>query len=387
MKKNICIVTGSRSEYGLLKNVIKEVRNSNLLNPKIIVTGTHLSKKFGNTVKYIHEDGFKIDSKLKILKNSDTPNSTCLAISTAISKMSSYLNKNKTHIILILGDRFEVFACATAALINRIPIAHVHGGELTYGLIDDSLRHAITKMSQFHFVSNIAYKKRIVQLGENKKNIFLVGAPGIDSIKNTKFINTQKLQKILKIKFKKKIILMTYNPISLDKRTSNNEIDVILKSLAKFSDLTIIITMPNTDPFSFEIFKKIKKFESNNLNCKSFKSLGQNVYYSLLKVSDLVIGNSSSGIIETPYFFKPCVNIGRRQEGRIKAKNIIDSKAQESLITKSIKLGLANKFKKTLKTMKNPYGNGTASKKIANILEKLTSKKIEIKKKFFDLKL
>ena len=145
--------------------------------------------------------------------------------------------------------------------------------------------------------------------------------------------------------------------------------------------------MPNTDPFSFEIFKKIKKFESNNLNCKSFKSLGQNVYYSLLKVSDLVIGNSSSGIIETPYFFKPCVNIGRRQEGRIKAKNIIDSKAQESLITKSIKLGLANKFKKTLKTMKNPYGNGTASKKIANILEKLTSKKIEIKKKFFDLKL
>ena len=387
MKKKICVVTGSRSEYGLLKNIIKNIQKSKLIDLRLVVTGTHLSKKFGYTAKYIKNDGFKIHSKLKILKNSDTANATCLAISSTISKMSLYLNKTRPDMLLVLGDRFETFSCVTAAMINRIPIGHIHGGELTFGLIDDSLRHSITKMSKFHFVSNKEYKNRVIQLGEDKKNIFLVGAPAVDTIKNTKFFNSNKLEKILKIKLKQKIILVTYNPISLDKKTSYSEINHLLKSLENFYDSTIIITMPNTDPFSFEIFKRIKKFEKRNLNCKSFKSLGQDTYYSLMNIANIVVGNSSSGIIETPFFSKPCINIGKRQEGRVKAKNIIDCNGNVKSITSSINFGLTKKFQTLSKSIENPYGSGGSSKKITAILEKLLSKKIVVKKKFIDFKL
>jgi len=387
MKKKICVVTGSRSEYGLLKNIIKNIQKSKLIDLRLVVTGTHLSKKFGYTAKYIKNDGFKIHSKLKILKNSDTANATCLAISSTISKMSLYLNKTRPDMLLVLGDRFETFSCVTAAMINRIPIGHIHGGELTFGLIDDSLRHSITKMSKFHFVSNKEYKNRVIQLGEDKKNIFLVGAPAVDTIKNTKFFNSNKLEKILKIKLKQKIILVTYNPISLDKKTSYSEINHLLKSLENFYDSTIIITMPNTDPFSFEIFKRIKKFEKRNLNCKSFKSLGQDTYYSLMNIANIVVGNSSSGIIETPFFSKPCINIGKRQEGRVKAKNIIDCNGNVKSITSSINFGLTKKFQTLSKSIENPYGSGDSSKKITAILEKLLSKKIDVKKKFIDFKL
>ena len=387
MKKTLCVVTGSRSEYGLLKNIIHNIKKSRLINLRLVVTGTHLSKKFGNTEKYILNDGFKIHSRLKILKNSDTAEATCSGISSAIFKMSSYLNRNRPDMLLILGDRFEIFSCAVAAMINRIPIGHIHGGELTYGVIDDTLRHSITKMSKFHFVSHENYRKRVIQLGEDKKNIFLVGAPAIDSIKSTNFLNINKLEKKLKMQLKKEIILVTYHPISLDKKTSNKEISNLLKSLKNFNQSTIIFTMPNTDPFSFEIFKKIEKFEKKNSNCKSFKSLGQTVYYSLLKKASVVVGNSSSGIIETPFFSIPCVNIGRRQEGRFKAKNIIDCTANTKIITKSIKIGMSKKFKKLANLVRNPYGNGMTSKKITSILEKLLSKKIDIKKKFIDTKL
>ena len=387
MKKKICVVTGSRSEYGLLKNIIKNIQKSKLIDLRLVVTGTHLSKKFGYTAKYIKNDGFKIHSKLKILKNSETANATCLAISSTISKMSLYLNKTRPDMLLVLGDRFETFSCVTAAMINRIPIGHIHGGELTFGLIDDSLRHSITKMSKFHFVSNKEYKNRVIQLGEDKKNIFLVGAPAVDTIKNTKFFNSNKLEKILKIKLKQKIILVTYNPISLDKKTSYSEINHLLKSLENFYDSTIIITMPNTDPFSFEIFKRIKKFEKRNLNCKSFKSLGQDTYYSLMNIANIVVGNSSSGIIETPFFSKPCINIGKRQEGRVKAKNIIDCNGNVKSITSSINFGLTKKFQTLSKSIENPYGSGDSSKKITAILEKLLSKKIDVKKKFIDFKL
>ena len=383
MKKKICVVTGSRSEYGLLKNIIKNIQKSKLIDLRLVVTGTHLSKKFGYTAKYIKNDGFKIHSKLKILKNSDTANATCLAISSTISKMSLYLNKTRPDMLLVLGDRFETFSCVTAAMINRIPIGHIHGGELTFGLIDDSLRHSITKMSKFHFVSNKEYKNRVIQLGEDKKNIFLVGAPAVDTIKNTKFFNSNKLEKILKIKLKQKIILVTYNPISLDKKTSYSEINHLLKSLENFYDSTIIITMPNTDPFSFEIFKRIKKFEKRNLNCKSFKSLGQDTYYSLMNIANIVVGNSSSGIIETPFFSKPCINIGKRQEGRVKAKNIIDCNGNVKSITSSINFGLTKKFQTLSKSIENPYGSGDSSKKITAILEKLLSKKIDVKKKIY----
>ena len=284
---------------------------------------------------------------------------------------------------MLLGDRFELVPAAYTATIHRIPICHLHGGEETFGLIDDPTRHILTKMSHFHFVCNKIYKKRVIQMGEHPSKVFNVGGLGVDGINLEKLITKSNLEK-LKLKFLKRNILVTFHSITLDDNSTKHQFNEILKSLSKLKKTNIIFTYPNADTFGRVIIKMIKKFCSSKENSYKFKSLGQKKYYSLLNHVDLVLGNSSSGLLEVPSFKIPTVNVGDRQTNRLKAKSVIDCKPKEKEITKSIKIAYSNNFKKKIKNVKNPYGTGGASSKIIKILGKLKLKNI-LKKNFMIL--
>ena len=380
----ISVITGTRAEYGLLKNVMREIKKSKRFKLQTIVTGMHLSKEFGNTYKDIEKDGFKISAKINIHLKGDQPRDISLSVSNGFKAFSKIFAKLKPDLILLLGDRFELVPAAYTATIHRIPICHLHGGEETFGLIDDPTRHILTKMSHFHFVANKVYKKRVIQMGEHPSKVFNVGGLGVDSIKLEKKIKKSDLEKELKIKFLKKNILVTFHPITLDNNSTEYQFSEILKSLSKIKNTNIIFTYPNADTFGRIIIKMIKKFCRLKKNSYNFKSLGQKRYYSLLKHVDLVLGNSSSGLLEVPSFKIPTVNIGDRQTNRLKAKSVLDCEPNEKEITKSIKKAYSKIFRKKIKNIKNHYGNGGASSKIIKILNKLKFDDI-LKKKFYDI--
>ena len=382
--KKICVVTGSRADYGLLKYLIKYISVSNKLKLQLLVTGSHLSKKFGNTINFIKKDGFKIECKVNMKIKSDTTKCILKSMSIGINNFAKALNKLKPDALLILGDRYEVFTVATSAMISGIPIIHLHGGESTEGSVDEAMRHSITKMSHLHFVSTEIYKNRVMQLGENPKKIFNVGAMAMDGIKKIKYLKRKQLEKKLKFTFLKKNLLITFHPVTLEYQNTSKQIEVLLNVLSEYKDTGLIFTMPNSDTSNSIIYKRIKNFCSINKNAKYFLSLGHDNYLSTIQYVDAVVGNSSSGIIEVPSFKKGTINIGDRQQGRLKAKSIIDCKINFMSIKNAINFLYSKNFQKSLKNIKNPYDKGEPSKKIINILEEQKFNNL-LKKSFYKI--
>lgn len=385
--KKICFISGSRADYGLMKNFMRLVKRDKNLLLQLIVTGTHLSPYHGYTYKEILKDNLSIDAKVDLEITKDRPSDICKYTSSAINGISKKLKYLRPDLIVILGDRYEIFAATSAALIHQIPICHLHGGEITTGSIDDSFRHAITKMSNLHFVSNQVYKKRVKQLGEDPKNIFVVGGFGVDLIKKTKLISKHAIEKNLGFKFKKKNLLVSYHPETTNKKNLIKNFSEILISLEKFKDIQLIFTKSNADVDGNIINKMIRKFVRKNKSRSCFfNSMGQTNYLSTLNLVDGILGNSSSGILEAPTFNKTTINIGDRQKGRLRAKSILDVPAKSKSINEAIKRMYNLKFKKNKYKNTNPYGSGGASNKAIKILKKIKINKLK-KDSFFDINL
>lgn len=384
MKKKVFIVTGSRAEYGLLKNLIIKLKIIKKFQVKLIVTGMHLSKKHGSTLKEIKKDKLKINYKINLKLKSDSHSEVSKSIGTGIEVFTKIFRSDKPDIIIILGDRHEMLPPAIVSLIFNVPVAHICGGEITQGAFDNSIRHCLTKLSHFHFVTNDIHKKRVIQMGEAPKNVFLVGALGNEAIKNTKFLSKKELEKELNFKFQKENIVVTFHPVTLEKNTSKKQFEQLLLALNNFKKMGIIFTMPNNDPGYKPIFNMIRNYVKKNKNSKFYLNLGNLKFYSCLKYSKYVLGNSSSGILEAPLFKIPTINIGDRQKGRIKFYSIIDCKPEKKSIIKAFKKADLLYKNKRLKNLKNPNNIPNASMKISKILKNLKLENI-IKKKFFNI--
>ena len=326
----------------------------------------HLSANFGNTFHEIKNDGFKIDYKADLKIKNSSVQDICKYMGKGVEQLSKAYKKLNPDYIVLLGDRFETFSAATAALIHNIPIIHLHGGELTESLIDDAFRHSITKMSSYHFVANKIYKKRVIQLGEDPKKVFNVGGLGVDNIKNTSLLSKSELENRLNIKFQRKNLMVTFHPETLAIKKTLKDIQIVLKELNKLKDTCIIFTSSNADTNGDYINFQIKKFVKNKKDSYFFYSLGNKNYYSCLKYVDAVIGNSSSGLAEVPSFNKFTLNLGNRQDGRLKAKSVINSKINGKEIRKYLKFIYKKNSKKKLKKIIIPYGNGNAKRKFLN---------------------
>ncbi len=384
-KRKICVVTGARAEYGLLSSLMELIKNDKDTDLQTLVTGAHLSHEFGLTYREIDQDGFKIDKKIEMILSADTPSSIIKSTGVGMIGFADALKDLKPDILVLLGDRYELMSASFAALILKIPVAHIHGGEVTEGAFDDSIRHSISKMSWWHFTACEEYKKRLVQLGENPKKIFNVGGLGVDKIKNSKLLSKSELAKQTGIKFKNKNLLITFHPVTLENESAKYQVRSLMDALDRYKDTLLIFTMPNADSNGREIFEIINNFVSeNNHRAISFTSMGSLLYLSTLQFVDGVIGNSSSGLLEAPTFKIGTVNIGDRQKGRIKANSIIDCKPTKESINAAIKTLYSNAFRKELKQATNPYGNGNAAEKIFKTLKNEPIPK-NLKKEFFDI--
>lgn len=385
MKRKICIITGSRAEYGLLKPLIDEIKGDVSLHLQLIVTGMHLSPEFGLTINEIHKDGFFVDDKIEILLNSDTPVGTSKSMGLAMISFAETYSRLQPDIIVVLGDRFEIFSAVASAHVNKIPVAHIAGGEITEGAFDDAFRHSITKMSQIHFASTEDYKKRVIQMGEEPSRVHNVGALGIDNIKQLSLLSKFDLEKVLGFKFGKYNILVTFHPVTLDNTNSLRQFMNLLEVLDEFDDMKVIFTKSNADPGGKGINALIDKYVMNNF-AKSimFSSMGQLNYLSTMQFVDAVVGNSSSGIVEAPSFKIGTINIGDRQKGRIKASTIIDCDPSKGSIRKGFDKLYEKDFQKNLKSLVNPYGTGKTAVKIKSILKNIHIKSI-LKKSFYNI--
>ena len=381
----IFVITGSRAEYGLLKNLIIKLKNDKFFNCKVVVTGSHLSNDFGYTIKEIIEDKIKIYKKINLNIKSDKPINIGASSGEGIIKFSKLFKTDKPDLLVVLGDRYEIISACLAGTFFRIPIAHIHGGESTEGLIDEAMRHSITKMSHIHFVSTQKYKKKVIQLGEKPSSVHLVGALGIEGIKKNDYLNRSELKKKLGITFNRYNLLTTFHPVTLEHNTSKKQFKNILNALKKVKNTNIFFTKTNSDTNGRIINELIDKFVKNDpKKYYSFKSLGSKNYYSIVSEVDCVLGNSSSGILEVPSFKIPTINIGDRQLGRIQAKSIFNCKPKTNEIIKLLRSLLLNKKKKKLKNIKNPYDYGIASDKIISVLKKSKLKNV-LKKNFYEI--
>lgn len=388
MKRKICFVTGTRAEYGLLKRLMCLVKESKDFELQIIATGMHLSPEFGLTYREIEEDGFRIDRKVEMLLSSDTSISICKSIGLALISISEAIDQLSPNLIILIGDRYETLSCSTVALISRIPLVHLHGGERTEGLIDEAIRHSVTKMSQFHFVATEEYRKRVIQLGESPQRVFVSGGLGVDIIKNSKLLIKQELENSLHFKFKTKNLLITFHPTTLEDDTSEAQIRELLYALEVYikNDNGIIFTKSNSDTNGRIINQMIDEFvRKNPENSKAFNSLGIQKYLSVLQEVDGVVGNSSSGLLEVPSFKKATINIGDRQKGRIQASSVIQCECKSDEILKSINKIYTKEFQIDLENTINPYGEGGASKFIFDKIREINFDFIDLKKPFYDL--
>ena len=379
-KRKVCVVTGTRAEYGLLYPVLKEIQARKELSLQLVATTAHLSNEFGLTYRQIEEDGFNIDEKIDNLLSSDTKSSIAKSTGLATMLLADSFEKLDPDVVLLLGDRFETHAAATTALLMNIPIAHIHGGEITEGAVDEQIRHSITKMSQLHFCSTEAYRQRVIQMGEDPSKVFNTGAPGIDNIVNLDLLSKDDLEKQLDWKFTQKCALFTYHPVTLTNDDLKKDLSIIFDVLVD-SEISVLFTYANADSGGRIINKKIEEFCKLDPNkYKVVKSLGQLRYLSAMKHVDLLIGNTSSGIIEAASFDKPVVNIGDRQSGRLKGINVIDCKIKD--LSKSIELALSSGFIIKCQNQQNIYGTGNASISIVN---ELISQPLSVVKKFVDI--
>ena len=384
MKKKICVVSGSRAEYGLLRWVMEGIRDATELKLQVIATGMHLSPEFGLTYREIENDGFHIDRKIEMLLSSDTPVGITKSMGLGMIGFADALNELKPDLLLVLGDRYEILVAASAAMIARIPIAHIAGGETTEGVFDEAIRHSITKMSHLHFVAAEEYQQRVIQLGENPDKVFQVGGLGVDNMHKLKLFKKEELEESLDFKLGTKNLLITFHPVTLEYNSSAKQMKELLEALEMLENVHFIFTFPNSDTDGRILFQMIEDYVKAHSNAKAFNSLGQLRYLSCIKHVDGVVGNSSSGLGEVPSFKKGTVNIGDRQRGRLKAKSVIDCEPDKISIYNAIKLLYSPEFQEELATVKNPFGTGGTSEAIVNILKDFSLDGI-LKKKFYNL--
>lgn len=384
--KKICIVTGTRSEYGLLKPLIKRIDNDIELELQLVVTGMHLSPEFGLTYKEILSDGFNINEKVEILLSSDTSIGISKSMGLAMISFSEIFERLKPDILIVLGDRYEIFSVSIAAMNFKIPIVHLHGGETTEGAIDEAIRHSISKMSYLHFTSSKEHMKRVIQLGESPERVYNVGPIVEDSLRELKLLTKKELENEINFKFEKNIALFTFHPVTIERNTSEKQLKNILNALSEFKDLKIIFTKANSDENGRIINNLIDEYaELNKDKCAVFSSLGQLKYLSCMKYCDFVIGNSSSGIIEAPFFNKFTINIGDRQKGRSSKNTIINCSAQKEEIINAIKFVL-NKKNRLLNVNNSFNDKQFISDKIIRVIKDyLYNDRINLKKKFYDI--
>ena len=382
--KKICVVTGSRADYGLLYWLMKDIIHDKDLELQIVVTGMHLSPEYGNTYREIEKDGFKINQKVDIQLSSDSQTSVSKSMGIGMIGFSEAFNELQPNLIIVLGDRFEIFSAVSVAMISKIPIAHLHGGEKTEGAFDEAIRHSITKMSHLHFTSIEEYRNRVIQLGENPETVFNVGGLGIDNINKLKLLSKTNFEKNINFRLGIKNILVTFHPVTLEKGTSKIQFQELLKSISELQNTKIIFTKTNSDPDGGIINKMIDEYSSKNNNAIAFKSMGQLNYLSALQFVDGVVGNSSSGLLEAPSFNIGTINIGDRQKGRIKAESVINYLPNKDSIDSALIKLYYDDFKKIINISKNPYGDGGASQRIIKIIKKTDLNNI-LKKTFFDI--
>ena len=381
--KKICIVTGSRAEYGILRGLMKAIKDDPELQLQIIATNQHLSKLQGETIKEIERDGFPIDYKVYMADDEapDNANNIAKAISRGVSAFADAFDALQPNLLLILGDRYEMLAVASTALIYKIPIAHLHGGEITEGAFDDAIRHAITKMSHLHFTSTDVYRKRVIQLGEQPERVFNVGALGVENVLKNDFISKDKMEKNLNFQITDKCFLCTYHPVTLSNMSSETQVLNLLEALDDYKDYHIIFTYSNSDTNSQIIIKRIQEYVNRNRErCLFIPSLGQKRYFSALKYMTAVLGNSSSGIIEVPSFGIPTLDIGDRQKGRIAANSVIHC----GYSTEDIKEGLKRVVAYKNKAIDNPYYKEGTCRSILSIIKSYPLDNL-IQKHFYDI--
>lgn len=388
MKRRICVVTDSRAEYGHLYWLLQEIKNDPQLELQLVATGGHLSNEFGLTYKVMENDGFEIAAKVEMTLSSDTPSGITKSIGLGCITMSDALERLKPHVVVILGDRYEMMATAIAAHVARIPIAHIHGGETTEGAIDEAIRHSITKMSAIHFVTTESHKRRAIQLGEDPARVFNFGAPGIDHSHRQKLMAKDQLALELGLDLSKPTAIATYHPVTLENDTSGAQIEALLGAIER-SGLQVVFTSANADTHGRVINEQLKRFcEREPSRFRFFSSLGQKRFLAALKHLDLMIGNSSSGVIESGSFGIPVVNIGDRQRGRERGANVIDCGYGQAEIAAAIEKARSTEFKALARTVKNPYAgedNGTSSVKMKEILKTYPLTDDLLRKKFHDL--
>ena len=384
-KKKICVITGTRAEYGLLFYLMKGIQADSDLELQIIATGMHLSPEFGLTYKEILKDGFSIDFNVEMLLSGDTPSSISKSTGLGLIGFADAFNNLDPDIIIVLGDRFEIFSACTAALFSRIPIVHIHGGETTAGAFDEALRHSITKMSTLHFVSAEPYRKRVIQLGEQPDRVFNVGALGVENIRRMELLAKEDLEEKLNFKLGEKNLLVTFHPVTLEEQTAAAQFNELLKSLKKLKNTKVIFTKANADSDGRVINKLIDEYVSLNVqNSISFKSMGQLNYLSAMKYVDGIVGNSSSGILEAPSFKIGTINIGDRQKGRLMPESVINCNPDSQSISSALELLFSNEFSSKLSNMANPLDGGNTSEMIIQEI-RLFDFKGSLKKTFFDL--
>lgn len=382
--KKICVVSGARSEYGQLRWLMQDIKDDANLHLQIIATGMHLSHEFGMTYRNIEQDGFVIDRKLEILLSSDSSVGVTKSVGLGIIAFADAFADLEPDVLVLLGDRFEAFAAATAATLAGIPIAHLHGGEVTEGAIDEMIRHAVTKMAYLHFVAAEEYRSRVVQLGEAPERVFLSGGLGVDVIRRTRLLDREQLQASLDFKFGRRNLLVTFHPVTMEQDGGTNQMGELLSALDKLQDTHLIITMPNADAGGRELIGMIEEFVATRPHAKAFTSLGQQRYLSCIAQVDAVVGNSSSGLSEAPSFKKGSINIGDRQRGRLKADSVIDCVPTRASILAAIEKLYSPVFQSGLKIARNPYGEGGASKMIVETLKRFDTSG-DLKKAFYDL--
>jgi UDP-hydrolysing UDP-N-acetyl-D-glucosamine 2-epimerase len=370
--KKIAVFTGTRAEYGLLYWLLKDIQSDAELELQLLVSGTHLSPEFGNTYSEIEKDGFTIDEKIEILLSSDTAVGVAKSMGLGVLGFTDALSRLKPDALVILGDRFEALAAAQTAMILRIPIVHLHGGEITEGAYDDAIRHAITKLSYVHCTSTDEYRNRVIQLGEIPSRVTNVGAIGLDHLSRSHFMTVDALSKSLYFPLIKPFLLVTYHPVTLVDEEPGSSFQELLDSLDEFPEYQIILTYPNADDGGRSIISLLESYAKNNPErVLAIPSLGQKRYLSAVKYSSAVIGNSSSGIIEVPSFDVATINIGLRQKGRLSAKSVIHCKPYKKDIVKAINDGINKTYKSNDEVILNPYGQGDASSQIVNLLKDL----------------
>ena len=386
--KKVCVVTGTRAEYGLLKLLIEKIDHDDELKLQLVVTGMHLSPEFGLTYKEIERDGFKITERNEMLLSSDTSNGITKSIGLGMIGFADIFTRIMPDMVVILGDRYEVLAAATAAMVHRIPIAHIHGGELTLGSIDDAIRHSITKMSTLHFASTEEYRKRIIQLGESPERVFTVGALGVENVKNQQLLSKDELAKRIRFSLDQPYLMVTFHAVTLESNTAKKQIECLLAALDYFKEYCVIFTKANSDTDGRIVNQSIDEYVSQNENRTiAVTSLGMVRYLSALKHCEMVIGNSSSGIIEAPSFKIPTVNIGDRQLGRTRAASVIDCGNSTEDIVEAINAARLLREGKKLDDVINLYEGNETSQRIVSIIRKHILNGVQIKKEFYDVRI